>query len=181
MKTDCISLMTPETTYFVLPGENESKVEDWYELLIERIRESRSAKVLRPVFREEFFEAAWDITVVRKPKLRKEYAKSENIEDLADKLAEIQGRKRLCISQTSFLIFKMGVLATSEADQPFDREMYTELPVSGVSIFHAGLSIYFERAFWIPQNNVRIPDSGDCFFKFQFRTPGPYIKLRTES
>lgn len=121
--------MTPEVTYFMLPNDKDSTLNDWYELLIERVREARSSKVLRPVFREEFYEAAWDIVIVKKPKLRKDYAKAEKIEDLAEKLAEIQGRKRLCISTTCFLLFKMGVYSTSDPDQPFDKETYTELPV----------------------------------------------------
>jgi hypothetical protein len=145
IKGDCISLMSPEVTYFILPNDPDSTLNDWFELLIERVREARSAKVLRPVFREEFFEAAWDITIVKKPKLRKDYAKDEKIDDLAEKLAEIQGRKRLCISATCFLLFKMGVHPSSDPDQPFNKEAYTELPINVISNYGKQERFFFVR------------------------------------
>uniref|UniRef100_A0AC34GPH4 IRS-type PTB domain-containing protein n=1 Tax=Panagrolaimus sp. ES5 TaxID=591445 RepID=A0AC34GPH4_9BILA len=145
IKGDCISLMSPEMTYFILPNDNESTLNDWFELLMERVREARSLKVLRPVFREEFFEASWDINIVKKPKLRKDYAKEEKIDDLAEKLAEIQGRKRLCISATCFLLFKMGVRPSSDPDQPFDKETYTELPINVISNYGKQERYFFIR------------------------------------
>jgi hypothetical protein len=145
IKGDCISLMSPEVTYFILPNDPDSTLNDWFELLIERVREARCSKVLRPVFREEFFEAAWDINIVKKPKLRKEYGKEEKIDDLAEKLAEIQGRKRLCISTTSFLLFKMGVHPSSDPDQPFDKEAFTELPINVISNYGKQERFFFVR------------------------------------
>jgi hypothetical protein len=145
IKGDCISLMSSEMTYFILPNDTESTLNDWFELLMERIREARSLKVLRPVFREEFFEAAWDINIIKRPKLRKDYAKDEKIDDLAEKLAEIQGRKRLCISATCFLLFKMGVHPSSDPDQPFDKEAYTELPINVISNYGKQERYFFIR------------------------------------
>ena len=129
IKNECITLMTTEMTFFLLPADPESSLNDWFELLMDRIREARSKKLLRPVFREEFFEAGWDVNIIKRPKLRKEYPKTEKVEDLADKLADIQGRKRLCILPTCFRLFKMKISPTANEDQPFEKESYTELPV----------------------------------------------------
>lgn len=130
VKQECITIMTPVITYFILPNDPDSTLNDWFELLMERVRGCRADKLMRTVFREEFFEAAWDVTILKKPKLRKDVAKFEKCDDLVDKLADIQGRKRLCVSATSFLLFKMGAIPTTDKDQPYDKDSFVELPVS---------------------------------------------------
>ncbi|KAE9555378.1 hypothetical protein FO519_001390 [Halicephalobus sp. NKZ332] len=145
IKNECISLMTTETTFYLLPVDPESSLNDWFELLMDRIREARSRKLLRPVFREEFFEAAWDVNIIKRPKLRKDYPKIEKVEDLADKLADIQGRRRLCISPTCFLLFKMKVSPTADGDQPFEKESYTELPLNVISNYGKQEKYFFLR------------------------------------
>lgn len=129
IKNECISLMTSDTTYFLLPADSDSTLDDWFGLLVDQVREARSQKLMRSVFREEFFEAAWDVNIIKRPKLRKDCPRTEKVDDLVDKVAGISGRKRFCVSPTSFLLFKMGVSATPDQDQPFDKESYTELPV----------------------------------------------------
>ena len=74
--------------------------------------------------------------VVKKPKLRKDYTKSENLEDLACKFDHLEGRKRLCICSTAFLLFKMEVKASASIDHAFDSDTFMEFPVRNNGIFY---------------------------------------------
>lgn len=56
IKEDCISIMDPNSTFFIRPLESDYDLQAWFDLILERARECRSTKLLRPVFREEFFE-----------------------------------------------------------------------------------------------------------------------------
>lgn len=48
--------MIPNETYLFRPNNSEYSLEAWFEWILERARESRSNKLVRPVFREEYFE-----------------------------------------------------------------------------------------------------------------------------
>lgn len=52
---DCIALMMPDET-FLMRFEMESDF--WFEMLIDRACQARSAKLSRPVYRNEYFEVS---------------------------------------------------------------------------------------------------------------------------
>lgn len=48
--------MTPDDTFYFRPTDGSVQVADWFEWVLERAREARISKLLRPVFREEYYE-----------------------------------------------------------------------------------------------------------------------------
>ena len=70
--------------------------------------------------------------IVKKPKLRRDYAKqmpeAQN-EDLAEKRPHMLGHRRLCICPSSFLLFVIGSRPSSNVDSPFEKNSFVDLPV----------------------------------------------------
>jgi hypothetical protein len=56
IKEECICIMDPSTTFFIKTVQSEYDLQAWFDWILERSRECRSTKLLRPVFREEYFE-----------------------------------------------------------------------------------------------------------------------------
>uniref|UniRef100_A0A7E4VS91 IRS-type PTB domain-containing protein n=1 Tax=Panagrellus redivivus TaxID=6233 RepID=A0A7E4VS91_PANRE len=145
-KGDVLVLMTPKTTYYIEPNDTEATVKDWFELTFERVREARSDRVLRPVFKEDFFEAAWDVVAIKKPKLKRE-VKREKMHDLVEATANLQGRRRLCVTPTSYMLFKMEVLANAspETDQYYEKSSFYEFPINVISNYGKQEKYFFLR------------------------------------
>ena len=133
IKDDCICIMDPNSSFFIKPVDTDYDLQAWFDWILERSRECRSTKLLRPVFREEYFEAAWDVQIIRRPKLRRDYSKKQAVEalpdDLAEKRPQMLGHRRLCICPSSFLIFSIGCRPTSSVDAPFDKNTFIDLSV----------------------------------------------------
>jgi hypothetical protein len=141
---ECISIMTTTDTYYLLPLEGETT--DWYESILEKARENRSSKLLRPVFREEYFEASWDVIIVRKPKLRKVYECQETLDDLGAKFDNVLGRRRICISPNALALFPLGIEPNSSSDEaPYDKTAYIDLPTNVVSSYGKQEKYFFLR------------------------------------
>lgn len=78
----------------------------------------------------QLFQVAWDVLITKKPKLRRDYSKFNNIDDLAAKHTSLEGRRRLCIHPSSVLLFKMAVNPAASVENPFDKDNFINLPVS---------------------------------------------------
>lgn len=161
MKENVIALMTPTETYMITvrgnggaaneppadplhpPQQPQSITFDYlFEEFAERCREARSMKLLRPVFREEYFEAAWDIIVGPRPRLRKVYRVDDGedpLEDLSARYPAMAGRKRLCVKNTALALYNMEIKPTQETSQPFDRKDFFDFPVS---VFNQNIGFY---------------------------------------
>uniref|UniRef100_A0A914I4P2 IRS-type PTB domain-containing protein n=1 Tax=Globodera rostochiensis TaxID=31243 RepID=A0A914I4P2_GLORO len=149
IKDDCICIMDLSTSFFVRPIDSDYDLTAWFDWILERTRECRSTKLLRPVFREEFFEAAWDVQIVRRPKFRrdnKQQLDTQN-DDLAEKRVNLLGFRRLCFCGTSFLIFSIGCrpISNVEASEPFERSAFVQLPLNVVSNYGTQERFFFIR------------------------------------
>uniref|UniRef100_A0A915EVF9 IRS-type PTB domain-containing protein n=1 Tax=Ditylenchus dipsaci TaxID=166011 RepID=A0A915EVF9_9BILA len=129
IKGDCISIMEPADTYLFKPTDSEYSLEAWYEYILEKARECRCNKLARPVFHDEYFEAAWDVMVIKKPKLKK----------------SMEGRRRLCICSTSFLLFNMEAKPTYNPDAAFDKNSFIDLPLNVISNYGCQEKFFFIR------------------------------------
>ncbi|KAI1723494.1 PTB domain (IRS-1 type) domain-containing protein [Ditylenchus destructor] len=145
IKGDCITVMEPAETYFIKPFDSDFPLDAWLDWILEKARECRSNNLVRPVFKEEYFEASWDVEVIRKPKLRKEYNKSEQVEDLGSKRPSMIGRRRLCICPTSFLLFAMEAKPTNNVDVPFDKQSFVDLSLNVISNYGCQEKYFFIR------------------------------------
>ncbi|VDK74217.1 unnamed protein product, partial [Anisakis simplex] len=85
---ECISVMLPDETFFLKPLSDADDLEDWFSQLIDKTRQARATRLGRPVFREEYFEIAWDVEMVKLPKLRKKSKGVDNMEDVVSKYSE---------------------------------------------------------------------------------------------
>ncbi|KAL3123449.1 hypothetical protein niasHT_004621 [Heterodera trifolii] len=150
IKDDCICIMDPNTSFFVRPIDSDYDLTAWFDWILERSRECRSTKLLRPVFREEFFEAAWDVQIVKRPKLRCDYSKQQpdaQNDDLTEKRTNLLGFRRLCFCANSFLLFSIGCrpIANVDAPEPFERSAFVELPLNVVSNYGTQERFFFVR------------------------------------
>nr|CAD2169359.1 unnamed protein product [Meloidogyne enterolobii] len=149
IKDDCICLMDPNTSFFFRPTDSEYDLQAWFDWILERTRECRSTKLLRPVFHEEFFEAAWDVQIICKPKLRRDYSKKLQPEikndDLAEKRPQLLGLRRLCVCQSSFLLFTLGCRPSPNVDAPFDKNTFIDLSLNVISNYGTQERFFFVR------------------------------------
>lgn len=148
IKDNCICIMDPNSSFFVKPIDSDYDLQAWFDWILERSRECRSTKLLRPVFREEYFEAAWDVQIVRKPKLRRDYSKKQiesQSEDLTEKRPQMLGHRRLCICPNSFLLFIIGCRPNSNVDMPFDKSTFIDLPLNVISSYGTQERYFFMR------------------------------------
>lgn len=87
--------------------------------------------------------------ITKKPKLRRDYSKINNIDDLAAKYTSLEGRRRLCIHPPSILLFKMAANPTTSVENPFDKDNFINLPVTflcyfKISINHSKIFIFLK-------------------------------------
>ncbi|KAF7640296.1 IRS-type PTB domain-containing protein [Meloidogyne graminicola] len=141
--------MDPSNSLFFRPTDSEYDLQAWFDWILERTRECRSTKLLRPVFHEEFFEAAWDVQIVCKPKLRRDYSKKLQPEikndDLAEKRPQLLGHRRLCVCQSSFLLFTLGCRPSTNVDAPFDKNTFIDLSLNVISNYGTQEKFFFIR------------------------------------
>ncbi|VDM37044.1 unnamed protein product [Toxocara canis] len=143
---ECLSVMLPDETFFFRPESSESDLEDWYSQLVDKARQARATLLGRPVFREEYFEVAWDVEMVKLPKLRKKSKSDEKMEDLVSKYHDrLLGKKRLCMYPHSMVIVKRGVTASENAFPPLHADEFMEFPVNAVSNFGKQEKYFFLR------------------------------------
>ncbi|KAI6231685.1 Insulin receptor substrate 1 [Aphelenchoides besseyi] len=133
VKDTCLCVMTPSETYYLAPDKSKIELENFYEEFLERSRDARSTMLVRPVFKDEYFEASWDVVVCNKPKLRRNYAQDEEFVDLVEKHPEISGRRRLCVRNASLVFFKMEIRPSSDTDGPYSRDCFFDFPVNVIS------------------------------------------------
>uniref|UniRef100_A0A914SEY8 Uncharacterized protein n=1 Tax=Parascaris equorum TaxID=6256 RepID=A0A914SEY8_PAREQ len=129
--------MLPDETFFMRPDSAETDLDDWFVQLVDKARQARATLLGRPVFKEEYFESieidnlkvAWDVEMVKLPKLRKKSKSDEKMEDLVSKYDHLLGKKRLCMYPHSMVIVKRGVTASENAVPPLRNGEFTEFPV----------------------------------------------------
>uniref|UniRef100_A0A8R1TRG0 IRS-type PTB domain-containing protein n=1 Tax=Onchocerca volvulus TaxID=6282 RepID=A0A8R1TRG0_ONCVO len=141
---DCIALMMPDET-FLMRFEMDSNV--WFEMLLDKTRQARSAKLGRLVFRNEYFEVAWDVEPIKKPKLSRRIKDKEPVEDLVIKNERFfLGKKRLCMYPHTLYIIRKGITASKDTSPPFCSDDYIAFPVSAISIYGHHNRYFFFRA-----------------------------------
>uniref|UniRef100_A0A915AB56 Insulin receptor substrate 1 n=1 Tax=Parascaris univalens TaxID=6257 RepID=A0A915AB56_PARUN len=142
---ECLSVMLPDETFFMRPDSAETDLDDWFVQLVDKARQARATLLGRPVFKEEYFEVAWDVEMVKLPKLRKKSKSDEKMEDLVSKYDHLLGKKRLCMYPHSMVIVKRGVTASENAVPPLRNGEFTEFPVNAVSNFGKQEKYFFLR------------------------------------
>ncbi|KAI6230637.1 Insulin receptor substrate 1 [Aphelenchoides fujianensis] len=133
VKDTCLCVMTPTETYYMAVDKEQTELESFYEEFLQRSRKARSDLLMRPVFKDEYFEASWDVLVCTKPKLRKNYTQAEVFEDLLDKHRELEGRRRLCVRNASLVFFKMEIQPSRDSEAPYSRECFFDFPINVIS------------------------------------------------
>jgi len=146
LKGECLAVMEMADTWLIRPIDSDYPLDAWLDWMLERARECRSNKLARPVFREEFFEAAWDVLVMARPKFKKDKEDgSAKVDDLVGKHPEMEGHRRLCICPTSFLLFRMEAKPTFSVDVPFNKTDFTDLPLNVISNYGCQERYFFIR------------------------------------
>ncbi|CAD5233355.1 unnamed protein product [Bursaphelenchus xylophilus] len=137
LKSKIISVMTPSDTFLISIDENTSvSFDNFFLEFRDRCREARAERLSRQVLDEEYFDAAWDVEVVYKPKLRMRANDTAGHDDLATRCPHMLGRRRLCVKSASITLFKLDVepLAdASVADEAFCVQDFHDFPLSTVS------------------------------------------------
>lgn len=116
--------------------------------------------LVRPVYRDEYFEASWDINVVKRPKLQKESANTEVYPDITIKNPTILGHRRLCVRSTSLVVFKTGIRASSDINNPYTRDCFFDFPINTISTYGKK-----ERYFFIQIGQCSEFGKGEIWFQ----------------
>uniref|UniRef100_A0A914VYV2 Insulin receptor substrate 1 n=1 Tax=Plectus sambesii TaxID=2011161 RepID=A0A914VYV2_9BILA len=145
---ECVSIMMPDECY-VLRGETDEQTEDWYDAFISAAIPARALHLGRPVSRDEFFECAWEVTLMKYPKLKKAPPRAD-LEDLCAKNPKLLGDKRLCFYPHAVVICERGIepattgIPTS-CIPPFKKEDFIEVQLMYVANFGKQEKYFFMR------------------------------------
>ncbi|KAL3989835.1 hypothetical protein ACH3XW_29225 [Acanthocheilonema viteae] len=129
----CVAIMTPDET-LVLRAETDVLSDEWYDMLMSAVIPARALHLGRPVLANEFFECAWDITIVEHPKFRKSIKSSEKLVNLCTKDPSLLGPHRLCFYHHTIILCRRGIEpAPSDALSqsgipPFKATDFVEFP-----------------------------------------------------
>ncbi|KAK6111923.1 hypothetical protein QQG55_45605 [Brugia pahangi] len=104
----CIAIMTPDET-LVLRAETDVLSDEWYDMLMSALIPARALHLGRPVLANEFFECAWDVTMVEHPKFRKSVKSSEKLINLCTKDPSLLGPHRLCFYHHTIILCRRGI------------------------------------------------------------------------
>ncbi|KAM3729119.1 Insulin receptor substrate [Dirofilaria immitis] len=104
----CVAIMTPDET-LVLRAETDVMSDEWYEMLMSAVIPARALHLGRPVLLNEFFECAWDVTIVEHPKFRKSIKSSEKLINLCTKDPSLLGPYRLCFYHHTIILCRRGI------------------------------------------------------------------------
>ncbi|VDK67379.1 unnamed protein product [Anisakis simplex] len=164
---ECISVMLPDETFFLKPLSDADDLEDWFSQLIDKTRQARATRLGRPVFREEYFEIAWDVEMVKLPKLRKKSKGVDNMEDVVSKYSEqLLGKRRMCMYPHSVIIARRGLTASANGFPPLHPDEFMEFPMNAVSNFGKQEKYFFLRVGrFAPTGAGELwlcTESGDC-------------------
>ncbi|VDO47333.1 unnamed protein product [Onchocerca flexuosa] len=125
--------MTPDET-LVLRAETDVMSDEWYEMLMSAVIPARALHLGRPVLLNEFFECAWDVTMVEHPKFRKSVKSSEKLVNLCTKDPSLLGPHRLCFYHHTIILCRRGIEPASSDDlsqsgiPPFKVTDFVEFP-----------------------------------------------------
>lgn len=61
--------------------------------------------------------------------MRKEFSNTEIYTDLTLKHDQMLGHRRICIRPTSMVLFKTGIRASNDIDNPYTRDSFFDFPV----------------------------------------------------
>ncbi|VDK83745.1 unnamed protein product [Litomosoides sigmodontis] len=104
----CVAIMTPDET-LVLRAETDVLTDEWYDMLMSAVIPARALHLGRPVLANEFFECAWDVTMVEHPKFRKSLKSSEKLVNLCTKDPSLLGPHRLCFYHHTIILCRRGI------------------------------------------------------------------------
>uniref|UniRef100_A0A1I7VNL2 PH domain-containing protein n=1 Tax=Loa loa TaxID=7209 RepID=A0A1I7VNL2_LOALO len=104
----CVAIMTPDET-LVLRAETDVLSDEWYDMLMSAVIPARALHLGRPVLANEFFECAWDVTMVEHPKFRKSVKSSEKLVNLCTKDPSLLGPHRLCFYHHTIILCRRGI------------------------------------------------------------------------
>lgn len=135
-------VMTPDETLF-FKGETDNDTIEWFSSTLSAVIPARALFLGRPVFSNEFFECAWDVTINSNPKLKKPVLNPEFFQNICVKIPSLnEGRHRLCFYPHTLIIFKIGIVPIGNTANlslsgipPFNTSDYVEFPVSIVNYF----------------------------------------------
>uniref|UniRef100_A0A1I7YK72 PH domain-containing protein n=1 Tax=Steinernema glaseri TaxID=37863 RepID=A0A1I7YK72_9BILA len=137
MGMNLVALMTPDETFFLKSDpDDEARTQVWFEELRQAMKTARALQLGRHVNDKEFFERAFDVQLVRNPKLDK---KMKNDPDRPRNICEghpqLEGQWRFCIYPHTALLCKRGIEPPKDESRipashvpPFDKDDYIELP-----------------------------------------------------
>ncbi|VDK49795.1 unnamed protein product [Gongylonema pulchrum] len=137
----CVEVMTPDET-ILLRAEDDAPNDDWYEALMSAAIPARVLRLGRPVLETEFFECAWDVNLVDRPKLRKAIANLERRENICKKNPALAGAHRLCFYPHTIILCRRGIEPAKLSDlppsgiPPFKPSDFIDIPVSSVIIIY---------------------------------------------
>uniref|UniRef100_A0A915PG80 Protein-tyrosine-phosphatase n=1 Tax=Setaria digitata TaxID=48799 RepID=A0A915PG80_9BILA len=129
----CVAIMTPDET-LVLRAETDVLSDEWYDMLMSAVIPARALHLGRPVLANEFFECAWDVTMVEHPKFRKPVKSSDKLVNLCTKDPSLLGPHRLCFYHHTIILCRRGIEpASSDALSqsgipPFKGSDFVEFP-----------------------------------------------------
>ncbi|GMS99122.1 hypothetical protein PENTCL1PPCAC_21297, partial [Pristionchus entomophagus] len=105
-----VCVMRPDDT-LLLKAENEQMNKEWYDAILNSTIPARALRLGRCVKPEEFFEAAYDVTIVETPSVKGKKLNEEALTNanIVDKHPELAGERRLCFYARTIFICRKNI------------------------------------------------------------------------